>query len=408
MRLRFDRSILFVVVLAAGGCAPEVLGPSGSGALDMVAGLSVTNPGAGDSGTASPSAPKGQAAAPVAVLTGSVSQRGDYQLFELAGGIAGEQWTISEPGFSFGSAFLVVLFDAEYELLQRQRISASTPLRHIVRRGTPTLYLGVTPDYGGGGSFRFEVYQYAGVAVAAPRQQVVWVDFGPGADVVVHGRGAISFPAFDAAALGAEYAGQTETIKDAVVTAMRSDYAAYNVVILTSDDGPPPAGPHATLHIGGNDSRLLGLADNVDQYNVDPWQTAIVYAEGFADFAVMRLSVEEMGQMIGNTASHEVGHLLGLFHTQSPVDLMDMTGTAWDLVADQSFTRGPLETTVFPFGFENSPERLAEIVGTRPGAEHNAQVKPPLTQKALRKAALRAILRDELRCRCGNCLSPDE
>ena len=193
------------------------------------------------------------------------------------------------------------------------------------------------------------------------------------------------------------------------MAAMREDYDGYNIVLMTSDDGPPPAGSCACVHIGGSDGRLLGLADNVDQYNADLGQTAIVYVEGFADFSVMNLTAEEMGQMIGNVASHELGHLLGLFHTAVPADLMDTTGDAWDLADNQSFLRGELEATVFPFGYENSPARLAETLGFTTGnAKLSPVTKAESRERMIRKAELRSLVRTELHCRCGNCLNPDE
>jgi hypothetical protein len=213
---------------------------------------------------------------------------------------------------------------------------------------------------------------------------------------------------FDAADLGEPYAGATEAVKAAIVAAMREDYAGYNVTVLSSDDGPPPTnGAYATLHFGGYDTRLLGLADNVDQYNADRWQNAIIYVGSFADFSVMGLDAEEMGQMVGNVASHEFGHLLGLFHTSLPEDIMDTTGTAWDLAGDQSFLRGPLEQSVFPVGYENSPQRLAETVGVKPGAKKSDLSKNWNDPRMRRKLALRALVRDELRSRCGTCLHLD-
>jgi hypothetical protein len=111
-----------------------------------------------------------------------------------------------------------------------------------------------------------------------------------------------------------------------------------------------------------------------------------------------------MGQMIGNVASHEFGHLLGLFHTQEPADLMDTTGTAWDLVADQSFLTAALEPSVFPYGRENSPRRLGEIVGSRPAPPTGKRLDPAGVQKA----GIRALAREALKTRCGTCLHLNE
>ncbi len=245
----------------------------------------------------------------------------------------------------------------------------------------------------------------AGQAVPPAAPQVVWLNFGGASDVSVHARRGLSFGAFEAGMVGEAYADATAEIKAAIVATMREDYADYNVTLTTSDEGPAPVEPHATMHFGSQDDRLLGLADNVDQYNEDPWQTAVIYVEGFADFAVMGLTVEEMGQMVGNVASHELGHLLGLFHTQIPNDVMDTTGTAWDLAGSQLFSRANLEASVFPYGYANCPQRLTETVGL---SAAKPLAKSIQTERMVRKAGLRALVRDQLRGRCATCLHLDD
>ena len=406
----------FVVAVLAGalpfGCAPGATQSDGGSMIDAIVGAS-DNTGA----TATGDAPTGDTETPASVvptqsriqeahLSGALGGSGDYQLFDLGDGRYGDKWTITSDAASSGS-YLVVLFDANDDLLYRQLVTTRAPFVHTLRRDTNVVRAGVTPAYGSkGGTFNFQA-ALSGASVPAAQPQVVWVNFGPGSDVHVHQREGISFPAFDAGTLGTAYVGHTDDMKAAIIDAMLDDYAPYNVIIMTSDDGPPPSAPFATLHIGGDDNRLLGLADNVDQYNTNRGQTAVIYVESFADFAVMRLDPGEMAQMIGNTASHELGHLLGLYHTKTVEDLMDTTGTAWDLVANQSFIRGDLEPSVFPFGYENCPERLADAVGWNPDESAQTVTKSVDRAKMLRKAELRSMMQHELRCRCGNCLNPD-
>lgn len=425
-------ALLAVLVLAC-SCTPQITGPGGS-VIDAVG--AVVSDATGDDDTADGSGPVADDADPPAgggssdegavsdpasdaaataqpqvtnlLLSGSVSTD-TYQLFELGSSSFGDQWRVTWPSASGGGYFLVVLLDQDQNLLRRELVSSWTPLEHVLRGQTPMLYAGVAAAYGtSGGNFRLLASLDAGRSVPSPRRQVVWVNFGAGSNVHVHVREGISFPSFDGAMLGADYAGETGVIKAAILAAMREDYAAYNVVVMSSDEGGPPGSPYATIHIGGNDSRLLGLADNVDQYNSDLGQTAVVFVEAFADFAVMRLTPDEMGQMIGNVASHELGHLIGLFHTACPEDLMDTTGTAWDLAENQSFIRGPLEATVFPTGYEDCPARLLETVGAAPGSAKAGVTKRLLSETLrLRKAELRAMVRDALHHRCGTCLNPD-
>ena len=70
--------------------------------------------------------------------------------------------------------------------------------------------------------------------------------------------------------------------------------------------------------------------------------------------------------MIGNAAGHELGHLLGLFHTRDDQNLMDDSRSAQDLAAESILARAPLAETVFPVGVEDVPAVLAETVGLSP------------------------------------------
>lgn len=403
MRLRTIALAYPALLMLYAGCTPQPAGQDDTNLLTAVAGITET-------GATTPESPATSATtdAPTSIR-GTLASGSEYQVIQLGQGVGGEEWVIGDDsGLVRSASFLVVLFDSHYNLLQRQVVSAGVALEHIVRADTPALYLGVTSAYSGDTDYRFAVRHRGAGAIPGLNPQVVWLNFAGGLNVPIHGRSGANFGAFDASALGPQYAGATEVIKAAILAVVREDYAGYNVTVLSSDDGPPPDGPHATVHFGGVDDQLLGLADSVDQYNVDPWENAIIYVESFAGFAVMRLSDEEMAQMVGNVASHEFGHLLGLYHTRLPTDLMDTTGTAWDLVGDQAFSRAPLEASVFPFGFEDSPAKLAQTVGVAPGGAESSLAKPLSTEKMQRKLALRALVQKELRQRCGNCLHPDE
>lgn len=424
-------AVVAATTLALCACGPE---PAGSnGGITAVAGIteSISDPQAPDAPVAgtvvatvpAPAPTSTAATTPEVPSTGSApgsavpadrapfSARfsgaltgGNFELFSLPEGFAGERWTISADQATSGRSFIVALFDAQERMVQRQVLIANTYFEHIQRRDG-ALVLGVTPMSGvAGGAFGVVASRDDAPALPAPQPQQVWLNFGPGVNVKVNGRNSVSFSAFDAGTLDSVYVGQTSAMKQAIVDTMREDYAPYQVIISTSDEGGPPGGAYAAIHFGADDAQLLGLADNVDQYNADPAQTAIVFVEAFADYAAMRLEADEMGVMIGNTASHELGHLLGLFHTKLPTNIMDTTGTAWELAGEQDFRLAPLEASVFPIGYEDADDLLSLTVGRQAASS----LPKPATAKLARKLDLRAKIEAELGSRCGTCLHLNE
>ena len=344
------------------------------------------------------------------VISGSVSGAGNYQIFDLGPGAAGDNWVIAQQSMSYSAGpFTLVLLDEDEDLLMRTVVSRQTPLKHTARHTTPHVYLGVTPaSVATGGAFNLEVQWQGGLNVPSAARQVVYLSFEGASGVRVHGRGAIALPAFDASTVSADYSGASEQMALEIVETMRLDYAPYDVTVTSSFDGPAPQEAGCTVvYFGGSDDTLLGLADNVDMYNANKQQVAVVYVDSFGPYALMGLDAEEMGLMIGNVGSHELGHLLGLYHTAEPDELMDSTGSAWDLAQNQSFGRAPLERAVFPTGMQNAPELLRETLGLNPSA---AQPSAKLADaaKIVRRERMKAFTLSEISRRCGICLDPDD
>ncbi|MGE3180484.1 MAG: matrixin family metalloprotease, partial [Phycisphaerae bacterium] len=252
------------------------------------------------------------------------------------------------------------------------------------------------------GSFQLRVVEEDDFGAPAPATQRVLLNFAATRSVRVQSRSPFDMPAFHGSILGAAFAPSTEMIKQMIVDRIRADYLGYNVEIFTSDDPELPAEPYSTIHFGGYDSALLGLADNVDQYNERPAQNAIIYVETFATFEYLEMTPEEIASMLANVASHELGHLLGLYHTRNPADVMDTTATAWELTENQGFVRAELEPSVFPVGFEDSPALLAQIVGTRPVTDADLKDRGTAKKIVVRSSIANAV-RAQFGHGCGTC-----
>lgn len=393
MRLR-HLWIGVTAVLAGGGCIPALLPQEFLDLFGLDGGLVTAQ-------SVEPQIVALPAGSEVTRLNGRVTGA-QYQLFELPPADPGDGWTIraTDP---FARSFVVALFDQDLNLLKRESVEPGFGLQHLVRAQAAKVFAGVTPAYlDNGGSFDLRVSLSHGNPVPAPAAQRVYLNFAGGQGVAVHSRLPVSFGAFRGADLGAQYAAVTDAIVQTVVELVRADYAGYNVEVYSSNETAPPAAPYSTIHFGSDDAGLLGLADNVDEYNQSASQKAMIYVGAFRTFEHMRLSQEAMAVMVANVASHELGHLLGLYHTKDPADVMDTTGSVFDLTVDQSFVRAPLEAGVFPVGFENSPVRLEQTVGLRAGAEKSLSTSRA-REKMRSYAALRRLIQEEMNYACGTC-----
>lgn len=409
-----DGSVLGVLFGGApgGDVAPAAGGNSSGNSGGASGGGGSAGGGGGGGSSVPPATPAATPASGDSVLfTGNIAGASNYRLFELTAGGAAERFTLESGHIGYTrSLFTVVLFDADMNLLHRTPSFPFETFEHVLRRESGRLFVGVKPTYDdSGGDFFVRVRRQGSASIPSPAKQVVYLDFDGARNIGVHTRSGLSFDGFDAAVLGSIYRGYTDEVRRSIVQTVRDDYRDYNVTIVASFESGPPSGDYSTVYFGDYSQGLLGLADNVDLYNAQAVQNAIVFTESFEPFSVMQLTPEEMGVMVGNVASHELGHLLGLYHTRNPSDVMDTTGTAWDLAGEQRFDRAELDATVFPVGMENSPMLLGDTVGRRSPEAVQSLRSPQTDDERFVRRVLRDIVEADLAdYGCGLCGNPAE
>ena len=209
---------------------------------------------------------------------------------------------------------------------------------------------------------------------SAGQAQTLVLVFGGADSVRIGYRSPVNVPAFDMAAISPRFSASTEAVIARIMEMVREDFAGLEVTIYRDSDAIP-AGPRTSIYFGTYDAQLLGLADNIDPFNQDTEQSAMVYTDTFALFEVLQPDLEAWSQVLANVASHEAGHLLGLRHTADAESLMDVTASARAMMVDQWFKQSALHVTVLPAGLQDEAEMLSWCVGgaLQPSASAKSQ-----------------------------------
>jgi hypothetical protein len=134
-------------------------------------------------------------------------------------------------------------------------------------------------------------------------------------------------------------------------------------VLLNSDDDALPADPHSTVYFGGTERSAFAVAEQIDTFNADQTDNAIVFTNSFRNAFTTTPSLQQMATAVGNTTAHEIGHLLGLVHTKDCTGLMDTTCSNDALLGVQVFKLSPLDDSTFPVGMQNAVELIEWAIG---------------------------------------------
>lgn len=307
------------------------------------------------------------------VIRGNISGANDVDVYDLGPVVPGDHIVVDMTGAdSLDGA--IALFDGDETLLlvndhRNVYLGQAEPfIDLVVQHESDACFVAVcaTPGYASSGDYGMVASKRYPTDLPDPRPDMVLLVFDGADNVRIGSRRPVNVPPFDAANIDPAYTGQTEVMVSEIVEGIREDYAGLDITILSTSEGDTFERGMTRVFFGTYDEALLGVAENVDEFNATTAQEAIVFTDTFAAFMRLDPSVRQMGQAIANVSSHEIGHLLGMIHTKDSAGLMDVTASLSELLRNQAFARSPIYSAVFPLGYQDGVQYLLDTLGGDP------------------------------------------
>ncbi len=344
--------MVVIAVLMVTGCGMEMLSPPDN---------TVDSTGSNNDFTEAQAVNADQAKS--TEINGTLTYQDDLDVYLLGSFQPGQQLTIQLKSASSlsGSTVSVGLFDKDYNvayLVEDVYIASKFDqvLTHVVRKGG-NYYLAVTAvDLTMWSTRSYSVrVDVDSSSVPTSKSQTVFLNFNGVSQINIGGNPFFNLQPFS-------NLGQfgTSVIATNIVSKVKQAYTGFDVTFVSSIISAEPSGNHSTVFITGSEGDYYGLADSIDWYDQDSQDNAVIFAEEFLHSGI---TTTEFTTAVSNVVSHELGHLLGLVHTDDDTELMDQTTPTTQLENSQNFHRAPLPSDEFPIGYEDTIELLEFAVG---------------------------------------------
>ena len=265
---------------------------------------------------------------------------------------------------------VLALFDEDRELftinddIDLTTGNLNSAVDEVVTEASDQMFVAIAKFFldNSGGAYVATIRITRGAGVPARPTQTLLLNFS-GGPATIENEGTFNLDPFDAGDIDNAYDGETTFIRNTIIDVMEENFARFGVTIVSSTDNPSLVpGTFSTLHFGAFSSTKFGVADQVDIGNLDRCDDGIIFTEGFDNPFALQPTPRGIATAIGNVAAHEAGHLLGLHHVADVSALMDNTGSASTLLADQNFKSAPLSPSIFSFGNQNSVKLLNRVI----------------------------------------------